>query len=67
MIGDSSSAELKELLETTLSLQELYLKWNIIRSEGGINIACGLSKNKSLRVFDISYNSIGSGGSLQQL
>lgn len=59
MIGDMCSVEFRELLENHMSLQELYLKWNNFRREGGVNMALGLKRNKALRVLDMSYNSIG--------
>ena len=45
MIGDMCANELREMLENQLTLQELYLKWNNFRSEGGIAIAQGLKRN----------------------
>ncbi len=41
------------------TLEELYLHMNIIQCEGAITLFNGLKKNNSLRVFDLSWNSIG--------
>ncbi|KAL4492967.1 hypothetical protein ABPG72_020746 [Tetrahymena utriculariae] len=59
-IGDACSQELKDLLESTMTLQELYLKWNNFRQDGGICIAQGIKKNQSLKVLDISFNNLAS-------
>ncbi|EAS04473.2 hypothetical protein TTHERM_00616480 (macronuclear) [Tetrahymena thermophila SB210] len=59
-IGDACSQELKDLLENSMTLQELYLKWNNFRQDGGICIAQGIKKNQSLKVLDISFNNLGS-------
>lgn len=59
MIGDMCANELRELLESSVSLAELYLKWNNLRSEGGVQILQSLRKNQSLKVLDLSFNNIG--------
>ena len=43
------------------NLIEVYIHWNQIKSEGGGLIFKALSTNTTLKVFDISWNSIGSG------
>lgn len=43
------------------NLIEVYIHWNQIKSEGGGLIFKALSTNNTLKVFDISWNSIGSG------
>lgn len=51
--------ELMDFLAANIYLQELYLHWNNICSEGGACIARGLTLNKYLKVIDLSYNSLG--------
>lgn len=48
------------VLAKNKNLQELYLHWNCIRSKGGGIIFRELYKNDTLKVLDISFNSLGS-------
>ncbi|EAR90528.1 hypothetical protein TTHERM_00118760 (macronuclear) [Tetrahymena thermophila SB210] len=57
-ITDSSCEGISELLKNS-QLQELYLHWNNISSQGGLAIAQGLEQNNSLQVLDLSYNGLG--------
>lgn len=43
------------------ALRELYLKWNQIKGEGGALLFCQLQENSSLKVLDLSWNSLGVG------
>lgn len=54
------SSKLKEFLIDNPTLNELYLHWNEITSEGGIEICEGLLQNKNLKVLDLSSNCLGS-------
>ena len=51
------------MLELNSSLEELYLQWNQIKSQGGTNIVNGLKLAPKLRVLDFSWNSLGLNGS----
>lgn len=52
---------LKNILQKNPYLQELYLYWNNIKSQGGQKLFQGLLENEAILVFDISWNSIGGG------
>lgn len=49
-----------KLLSTTKVLEELYLSWNKIRGVGALCIVQAIRKQPSLRVLDLSWNSLAS-------
>ncbi|KAL4466565.1 hypothetical protein ABPG72_010616 [Tetrahymena utriculariae] len=62
-LTDKSAEKLGSLLDTDYYLKELYLHWNQIKAPGGAFIFTSLTDNESLKVLDMSCNSMGSGGS----
>ena len=63
-ITDTGCAHLAEMLESNATnLKELRLNWNNIMAKGGIFLAAALRHNNWLKILDLSWNSIGSGGS----
>lgn len=44
-------------------LRELRLNWNHIKAPGGLLLASSLRNNTYLKVLDLAWNSLGSGGS----
>ena len=59
-ITDRVCGELKNILDSN-EIEELYLHWNLIKAQGGKDIFEGLKSNESLKVLDLSYNSLGKG------
>ncbi|KRX10135.1 hypothetical protein PPERSA_08538 [Pseudocohnilembus persalinus] len=57
-ITDKVIPTLKNLLQKSNYLNELYLSWNNITAIGGYQIATALEKNIELAVLDLSYNSL---------
>ncbi|KAL4456118.1 hypothetical protein ABPG74_014079 [Tetrahymena malaccensis] len=57
-ITDKVCTDLKNILEQN-ELYELYLHWNLIKAQGGQMIFEGMKSNEYLKVFDISYNTLG--------
>lgn len=49
---------MSEMLIYNQSLASLILHWNKIKNKGAAEIAIALIENNSLKIFDISYNSI---------
>lgn len=49
---------MSEMLIYNQSLVSLILHWNKIKNKGAAEIAIALIENNSLKIFDISYNSI---------
>jgi len=43
-------------------LKELRLNWNHIKAPGGLLLASALKNNAHLKVLDLAWNSLGSGG-----
>ena len=63
LITDVGCTDISEMLESnSTNLKELKLNWNNIMMRGGITIAHALRHNNHLKVLDLSWNSIGSGG-----
>lgn len=58
LLTDRVCGELKNILYRC-SIYELYLHWNRINAKGGIEIFQSLKSNETLKVLDISYNSLG--------
>lgn len=56
MLTDYSAMHIAHFLESSSSMIELYLYWNLITSRGGSHIFESLKKNESLKVLDISDN-----------
>jgi Ran GTPase-activating protein (RanGAP) involved in mRNA processing and transport len=65
-ISDRVCGELKNILDSN-EIYELYLHWNLIKAQGGKDIFEGLKSNESLKVLDLSYNSLGKGKGSQKL
>ena len=55
------SSSIKEILIKNSTLQELYMHWNNLKSLSLYNIFTGLINNDSLKVLDLSWNSMGAG------
>eukprot|EP00347_Sterkiella_histriomuscorum_P020671 403336916 len=63
LITDFGCESISEMLDVnSTNLKELKLNWNHIQAQGGIKIANSLKSNNQLRVLDLGWNSIGSGG-----
>jgi Ran GTPase-activating protein (RanGAP) involved in mRNA processing and transport len=58
-IGDNSAPELGNLLSNNKSIVEIYLHWNWLHGTAGRTIAQVLASNDSLKILDLSYNSLG--------
>lgn len=58
-IAAGTCKSLGDLLTQTQELEELYLHWCELDKECGRRILEGLSVNKTLKVFDFSWNKIG--------
>jgi Leucine Rich Repeat. len=58
-MSDASAVKLGKMIEYNTSIVELYLHWNQIKAQGGNAIINGLSSNRTLRVLDLSWNSLG--------
>lgn len=50
-----------KVIRKCIQLKGLFLHYNKIQGRGGYQIAKLLKKNKNIKVFDISFNSIGGG------
>ncbi|CAD8069790.1 unnamed protein product [Paramecium sonneborni] len=66
-LTEHCTIELSNYIKKTQVLFELYLHFNSINSNGGINIWKALFKNSSVKVFDISYNRTASLECAQQM
>lgn len=51
--------KLREFLEQNTSVKKLYLYWNQIQGQGGINLLKGISSNSTLKILDLAWNSLG--------
>ena len=61
----TSGEALAELLRENLcGLRKLQLGWNMLRLDGGIELAESLARNTTLTYLDLSYNSLGHDGGL---
>lgn len=60
-LTDFVADSIKALFQKNYFIQEIYLHWNMIKTQGGIKIFKGILENESLMVFDMSWNSIGNG------
>ncbi len=61
-ITDHGAALLADTFEMNSNeIRDLNLHWNRIKAKGGLSIARSLVDNKSLRVLDLGWNSLGSG------
>jgi len=58
-LTNACTPALSEMLMKNDTLEELYLYMNVIQSEGAITLFNGLKKNNSIRVLDLSWNTIG--------
>ncbi|KAL4497331.1 hypothetical protein ABPG72_011266 [Tetrahymena utriculariae] len=59
-ITDAVTPVLKQFLEASDSLSELYMHWNKLTSIAGCQIADALKLNNNLMVLDLSFNGLGS-------
>ncbi|CAI2364389.1 unnamed protein product [Moneuplotes crassus] len=59
-ITDRGAAALGYLIYNNRSIASLFVSWNEFKGEGGKHIADGLKENAHIKVFDMSFNSIGS-------
>ncbi|CAI2369640.1 unnamed protein product [Moneuplotes crassus] len=59
-ISDRGAAALGDLIYNNCSITALFISWNEFRGEGAKYIAEGLQENTHIKVFDMSFNSIGS-------
>ena len=61
----TSGEALAELLRNpNCQVQTLKLAWNMLRLDGGIELASSLAYNKSLTYLDLSYNALGKDGGM---
>ena len=58
---DAGAKILASFIEKTELLETVQLHWNKIRSKGAIDLAKALKGNKTVKVLDLSFNSMGSG------
>ncbi len=58
-LTDKSASKLASMLEGNPSITELYCKWNQFKSPGGLAILKAIGESSSLRVLDLSWNSLG--------
>jgi Ran GTPase-activating protein (RanGAP) involved in mRNA processing and transport len=58
LLSNSLALRLKKYLMEDNCLEELYLHWNEITDKGGKYLFDSLMYNKTLRVFDISWNAL---------
>lgn len=58
-LGTLFCQRLREFLSDNNALNELYLHWNMVTSQGAVHVCDGLLQNKYLKVLDMSYNNIG--------
>ena len=59
-ITDRGGTSLGELIYTNSSITALFIGWNEIKGEGSQHIAKGLMENSHIKVFDMSFNPVGS-------
>eukprot|EP00347_Sterkiella_histriomuscorum_P000204 403376781 len=52
---------ISKMVTLNSSLKVLFIRWNRIRYKGGEILAKGLAQNKSIQIFDASFNAFGSG------
>ena len=58
-LGNLACIFLGVFIQKNPTLEELYLHWNCIRSQGGAELFRQLGKNDTLKVLDLSFNSMG--------
>lgn len=58
-LSDDSGVKLGAVLETNISICEVYCQWNQFKTRGGNAILKALKENKTVRVLDLSWNSLG--------
>ena len=56
--GLTEAGSVAEMLSYNKALMSLMLHWNKIRWKGAVEIFKALTDNDSLRILDISYNSL---------
>ena len=61
-ITDSGAYQVARLISRTGKLETLLLYWNKIRTKGSILISKALANNSTLKILDLSFNSMASGG-----
>ena len=61
LVADAGVKILASFIEKTELLETVQLHWNKIRSKGAIDLAKALKGNKTVKVLDLSFNSMGSG------
>ena len=60
VIESTAASKIKNILNRNTQMKELYLGGNILQTEGISEISSGLANAKTLKIFDISNNSISS-------
>lgn len=58
-ISDLGAEKIGRMLDYNNTLQELYVRWNQIKGPGGVHILNGLKHCQSMKVLDMSWNSMG--------
>ena len=61
-ITDKGATIVACFLRKSDKIETLLLHWNMIRQKGAISLAKAIKNNTTIRVLDLSFNSLGSGG-----
>lgn len=60
-ISDTGAQQIAKFVEQAKFMQTLQVHWNKIRGKGAIMLARVLKRNRSVKIFDASFNSFASG------